>query len=43
LQALGFRPGPEFGKMLANLRDRQLDGEITTRDQAIESLSTQKP
>jgi tRNA nucleotidyltransferase/poly(A) polymerase len=43
LQALGFRPGPEFGEMLANLRNRQLDGQITTRDQAIESLRTQKP
>jgi len=38
LQTLGFRPGPEFGKMLARLRTRQLDGEITTRDQAIDSL-----
>jgi len=43
LQSLGFRPGPEFGKILAALRKRQLDGEITTRDQAIDSLSAQEP
>ncbi len=42
LQSLGFRPGPEFGKMLTTLRDRQLDGEITTRDQAIDSLPAQE-
>ena len=39
LMALGFRPGPEFGKALAKLRIRQLDGEITTRDQAIAALN----
>ncbi|MDA7874813.1 CCA tRNA nucleotidyltransferase [Rhodopirellula sp.] len=43
LQSLGFRPGPEFGKILAALRKRQLDGEITTRDQAIDSLGAQEP
>ena len=42
LQSLGFRPGPEFGKMLTALRNRQLDGEITTRDQAIDSLRAQE-
>ena len=41
LKALGLRPGPEFGRMLASLRTLQLDQEITTREQAIEWLRGQ--
>ncbi len=35
LQAIGLRPGPQFRLLLNRLRDAQLDGEITTREQAI--------
>ena len=41
LKALGLRPGPEFGRMLASLRKLQLDDEITTREQAIDWLRDQ--
>ena len=34
LIALGVEPGPRFGKLLAMLRDAQLEGEVSTRDQA---------
>lgn len=33
---LGVRPGPELGRVLAAVFDKQLDGEIATLDQAIE-------
>ncbi len=35
LIALGFVPGPELGRMLEDARDRQLSGELTTRDAAL--------
>ncbi|MGI9444096.1 MAG: CCA tRNA nucleotidyltransferase [Rubripirellula sp.] len=41
LKALGLRPGPEFGRMLASLRKLQLDEKITTREQAIDWLHGQ--
>jgi len=34
LRHLGLTPGPEFKIILEQLRDAQLDGRITTRDQA---------
>jgi tRNA nucleotidyltransferase (CCA-adding enzyme) len=36
LLALGLRPGPRVGQILRRLYERQLDGEITTRDQGID-------
>lgn len=36
LKELGIAPGPMFGKILNSVRDRQLDGEITSVEQAIE-------
>ncbi len=35
LIALGQAPGPGFGALLKEARDRQLEGELTTRDQAL--------
>ena len=34
LQAMGFQPGPLFSKILQALEDAQLEGQITTRDEA---------
>lgn len=39
LIALGRTPGPEFREMLGAVYDAQLDGDITTRDQAKEMLA----
>lgn len=36
LIALGQAPGPGLGKLLDDIRNRQLDGELVTRDQALE-------
>jgi poly(A) polymerase len=36
LQALGFKPGPLFGKILGSLEDAQLEGQIKTRKEAEE-------
>jgi hypothetical protein len=36
LIALGYKPSPEMGKMLAAIRDGQLNGELKTKEQAIE-------
>lgn len=35
LVALGWKPGPKFRTVLEELRKRQLDGELTTRAQAL--------
>ncbi|MFO1487151.1 MAG: CCA tRNA nucleotidyltransferase [Verrucomicrobiota bacterium] len=35
LMALGIRPGPALGAMLAELRERQLSDEISTREAAL--------
>jgi tRNA nucleotidyltransferase/poly(A) polymerase len=35
LQALGLTPGPRLGRILRTLYERQLDEELTTREQAI--------
>ena len=34
LQAMGFRPGPLFSKILRTLEDAQLEGQVTTREEA---------
>jgi hypothetical protein len=34
LLALGVEPGPRMGEMLTAVYERQLDGEITTLDEA---------
>ena len=32
---LGFKPGPVFGKILSQLEEKQLEGELTSKDQAL--------
>lgn len=34
----GYTPGPRFGEMLAAVEDAQLEGRITTREEALELL-----
>lgn len=36
LKGLGYRPGPEFRQILERVRAAQLDGELTSQQQAIE-------
>lgn len=36
LMALGFTPGPDFGKILRAAEEKQLEGELKTKEQAIE-------
>ncbi len=38
LQALGLAPGPSYRKLLTEVRKRQLDGELTTREAALAFL-----
>lgn len=38
LVRLGVRPGPQFKSWLEEVRDAQLNGELTTREQALERL-----
>src|SRR5262249_39112179 len=35
LVALGFRPGPRFKEILTRVEDEQLEGRLTTREEAI--------
>lgn len=35
LMKLGLRPGKEFATLLRKLRDAQLDGQVTTREEAV--------
>jgi poly(A) polymerase len=32
---MGFEPGPMFGEVLDEVRDAQLDEEVTTREEAL--------
>ena len=41
LIALGLRPGPKFGEILEAVETRQLEGELTSRDQALEWLKSE--
>ncbi|HPD15104.1 MAG TPA: CCA tRNA nucleotidyltransferase [Planctomycetota bacterium] len=43
LIALGYRPGPPFAAMLARVEDAQLEGEIATRDEALELVRREFP
>ena len=38
LISLGIQPGPAMGKLLNRLRDLQLEGEISTRPEALEAV-----
>ena len=39
---LGIQPGPAMGKLLTRLRDLQLEGEISSRSEAVETLKKLK-
>ncbi|MFA6294104.1 MAG: CCA tRNA nucleotidyltransferase [Victivallales bacterium] len=38
LIALGMKPGPEFGEILEIMADLQLEGKITTKEEALEQV-----
>ncbi len=41
LIALGFQPGPKFGEILEAVETRQLEGNLQTRDEALEWVKQQ--
>jgi poly(A) polymerase len=36
LMGLGIRPGPQLGRLLTEIRDKQLSDELTSREAALE-------
>ena len=42
LIALGYKPGPEMGKILAEISDLQLEGTLTSKEDAIAYLNAKK-
>ncbi len=38
VMAMGYPSGPQVGKILSLIRDRQIEGEIKTREEALEAL-----
>lgn len=40
LQAAGIRPGPVMGRVLRQIRDEQLDGLLTSREEALSRAAT---
>jgi hypothetical protein len=43
LMALGYPRGPEIGRLLTAVQDQQLDGSLTTREQALAWLAREAP
>jgi tRNA nucleotidyltransferase/poly(A) polymerase len=43
LIALGMKPGPKFGEILEAVETRQLEGELKTRDEALDWLKHRYP
>ncbi|MGB8480156.1 MAG: CCA tRNA nucleotidyltransferase [Acidobacteriaceae bacterium] len=43
LIALGYRPGPDFRRMLTLVEDAQLEGTIDTREEALATIAGQFP
>ena len=41
LIAAGYKPGPHFGRLLEKAYDAQLEGAVTTRQQALDWLKEQ--
>jgi poly(A) polymerase len=39
----GYKPGPLFGKILAEIEDMQLDGKLSTREDAMEHVKARWP
>jgi poly(A) polymerase len=42
LIALGMKPGPEFGRILKELEDGQLEGRLTNRGEALAFVASQR-
>ena len=42
LIALGWKPGPEFKKILDAVQVRQLEGLLTSREQAMDWVASQR-
>lgn len=43
LMALGYKPGPELGRMLTAVQDAQLEGRVETKEEAVEWLRREFP
>jgi poly(A) polymerase len=43
LMAMGYKPGPSFREILSALEDAQLEGRITTREQAVDLVRSEYP
>ncbi len=43
LLVMGYRAGPQFREMLSAIEDAQLEGRVTTRDEAVELLRREFP
>jgi poly(A) polymerase len=43
LMEVGYPPGPEMGRLLAWLRDRQLDGELHSKEEAVRRVQDTFP
>jgi len=43
LMALGWKPGPHFGPMLESIQTAQLEGTLTTKEEALAWLKTNHP
>ena len=43
LIALGFEPGPALGKVLAEIREKQLEDELITAEEAREWAKKRRP
>jgi poly(A) polymerase len=41
VMALGYPPGPRVGQILNSIRLKQVDGEIKTREEALEVLQSE--
>ena len=43
LISLGWKPSPQFGQILTDIQNLQLEGTLTTREQALQWLTTHHP
>jgi poly(A) polymerase len=43
LVAMGYKPGPEFSRMLRSMEDAVLEGQIHSREEALKFVETQFP
>jgi poly(A) polymerase len=43
LIGMGLRPGPRFGEILEAVQSRQLEGELTNREEALDFVRKEFP